>query len=448
MTHIRPFPIHQLTAAFLVALSLVTGLTLSAPVLAMECANAGAAPAILPDDTGDPSATACGEEAVAGGTESTALGYRANAPGIWATALGWGATAEGESGVALGDSAWATGNGSPALGFQAAASGDESAAVGWTANATGIWATALGWAATAEGASGVALGDSSNAVGDNDSAIGPFSYANGNASTALGPGASASGAGSAALGTLAYVSQDWSVVLGAIRWDEYEIPYANVGIGTPAPMAPLHIFRDDATRELLLLDSNEVGVTQDRPMIQLINNGGIRFQFDNVVQGTAWRFQAATGNQDNFEITKVGTGKIEFKVDADGNAYLAGLLFESSDRNAKTNIHPVDPEAILEKVTQMPISQWAYKEAPDSHHIGPMAQDFRAAFETGRSDTTLATMDTSGVALASIQALETRSRKLATENEALLKEVTLLKQEMQELKGLLLRLSPPVALNH
>ena len=232
---------------------------------------------------------------------------------------------------------------------------------------------------------------------------------------------------------------------------------ANGNIGNKAgtnPLAPLHIFRNDSTQEFILLDSEQAGGAQDRPMLRLENNGGIRFQFDNVVQGTAWRFQAATGNQDNFEITKVGTGKIEFKVDASGNAYLAGVLNESSDRNAKTNITPVDPDTVLDKVAQLPIAQWAYKESPDVHHIGPMAQDFRAAFGTGSNETTLATMDVGGVAIASIQALEARGREyesrswqLEAENQSLQSELSLLKQEVQELKALLLQLNTQVVQN-
>jgi len=232
---------------------------------------------------------------------------------------------------------------------------------------------------------------------------------------------------------------------------------ANGNIGNKAgtnPQAPLHIFRNDATQEFILLDSDQAGGAQDRPMLKLENNGGIRFQFDNVLQGTAWRFQAATGNQDNFEITKVGTGKIEFKVDANGNAYLAGVLNESSDRNAKTNITPVDPDTVLDKVAQLPIAQWAYKESPEVHHIGPMAQDFRAAFGTGSNETTLATIDVGGVAIASIQALEARGREyesrswqLEAENQSLQAELSVLKQEVQELKSLLLQLNAQVVQN-
>jgi hypothetical protein len=99
-------------------------------------------------------------------------------------------------------------------------------------------------------------------------------------------------------------------------------------------------------------------------------------------------------------------------VDNNGDAFLAGILQENSDRNAKINIVPVDPERILQKVLELPIAHWAYKETPTTRHIGPMAQDFRAAFGTGNTETALATMDTSGVALASIKALELKNRKL------------------------------------
>lgn len=38
-------------------------------------------------------------------------------------------------------------------------------------------------------------------------------------------------------------------------------------------------------------------------------------------------------------------------------------------------------------------------------HIGPMAQDFHAAFEVGEDDEHIATVDADGVALAAIQGL-------------------------------------------
>ena len=40
-----------------------------------------------------------------------------------------------------------------------------------------------------------------------------------------------------------------------------------------------------------------------------------------------------------------------------------------------------------------------------SRHLGPTAQDFRAAFGLGEDDTTISTVDEQGVALAAIQGL-------------------------------------------
>jgi trimeric autotransporter adhesin len=46
----------------------------------------------------------------------------------------------------------------------------------------------------------------------------------------------------------------------------------------------------------------------------------------------------------------------------------------------KANFEAVDPGHVLERVVAMPISTWNFKEDPGTRHIGPMAQDFKAAF--------------------------------------------------------------------
>ncbi len=63
----------------------------------------------------------------------------------------------------------------------------------------------------------------------------------------------------------------------------------------------------------------------------------------------------------------------------------------------------------------MPISTWNYKAQDDSiRHMGPMAQDFNAAFGLGVSDKLIDTIDPDGVALAAIQGLnETMVERLA-----------------------------------
>ena len=65
----------------------------------------------------------------------------------------------------------------------------------------------------------------------------------------------------------------------------------------------------------------------------------------------------------------------------------------------------------------MDISEWRYKDDPQSKHIGPMAQDFYQAFELGHTDKGISTLDSSGVALAAIQALKNENIILNMQND-------------------------------
>jgi len=77
-----------------------------------------------------------------------------------------------------------------------------------------------------------------------------------------------------------------------------------------------------------------------------------------------------------------------------------------SDRNLKEHIQPVDAHAVLAKLAALPIATWNYiADDPSVRHMGPMAQDFAAAFDLGEDDRHIHVIDASGVALASLQAL-------------------------------------------
>jgi hypothetical protein len=77
-----------------------------------------------------------------------------------------------------------------------------------------------------------------------------------------------------------------------------------------------------------------------------------------------------------------------------------------SDRNAKENVQPIDGKDVLEKLSSVPMAKWNYiGQDPGVRHIGPMAQDFRKAFNVGVTDTHISTIDADGVALAAIQGL-------------------------------------------
>jgi hypothetical protein len=84
-----------------------------------------------------------------------------------------------------------------------------------------------------------------------------------------------------------------------------------------------------------------------------------------------------------------------------------------SDSNLKENVRPVDGAALLERLSLIPISEWNYIAQDEAiRHIGPMAQDFRAAFGLGTDDRHISTVDADGVALAAIQALHEKSKEI------------------------------------
>jgi hypothetical protein len=77
-----------------------------------------------------------------------------------------------------------------------------------------------------------------------------------------------------------------------------------------------------------------------------------------------------------------------------------------SDRRLKTAFAPVDVQAVLAKLASLPIETWNYiADDPSVRHIGPMAQDFAAAFQVGEDDRHIHAVDGAGVAFAAIQAL-------------------------------------------
>jgi hypothetical protein len=125
-----------------------------------------------------------------------------------------------------------------------------------------------------------------------------------------------------------------------------------------------------------------------------------------------------------------------------------------SDRNAKEDFTAIAPGDVLAKVAAMPITQWKYKVEPAGiKHIGPMAQDFHAAFGLGDNDRGIGCVDESGVALAAIQGL---NQKLEGENAALRQELARQAARDKEMEERLSRLeqatgatlAPPASEKH
>jgi Chaperone of endosialidase len=103
----------------------------------------------------------------------------------------------------------------------------------------------------------------------------------------------------------------------------------------------------------------------------------------------------------------------------------------TSDRNAKTNITKLDGKSVLAKVASMPVSSWSFIGGEAFRQIGPMAQDFFAAFKLGNDDKSISPMNMSGVALAAIQGL---NAKLMEEVKAKNADIKRLNDEIVAIK--------------
>ena len=102
-----------------------------------------------------------------------------------------------------------------------------------------------------------------------------------------------------------------------------------------------------------------------------------------------------------------------------------------SDRNAKENFEAIDARQILDQVAALPITKWNFKFQEDSwRHIGPMAQDFSAAFGVGFDDLHISNADSNGVALAAIQGLHQMVKERDAQIAALEQRLAALEQRL------------------
>jgi len=88
---------------------------------------------------------------------------------------------------------------------------------------------------------------------------------------------------------------------------------------------------------------------------------------------------------------------------------------------------------VLAQVVALPVTQWNYKAEPGIKRIGPMAQDFHAAFHVGGDDTSISTVDEGGVALAAIQGLYAELRDRDAKIADLGRELAALKNAVASL---------------
>ena len=272
-----------------------------------------------------------------------------------------------------------------AAGYNTIASGSDSSAMGAGTTASGYASTAMGSGAVADGNYSTAMG-SGNASGDFSTAMGVQTTASGKRSTAMGGNfTTASGDNSTAMGYSARASGESSVATGYFTTASGDYSTAMGSRVSTAGRRGSFIYGDDLHPGTITSDAN---------------------------------------NQ--FKVVAIGGVKLVTGVNASGNPVAGAELASGnstwtqlSDRNAKTAIVPVDARAVLDKIAAMPLNTWQYKTQEAKYrHMGPMAQDFYAAFKLGESDTGIDTVDADGVALAAIQGLNAKLEEKVAAKDA------------------------------
>ena len=96
----------------------------------------------------------------------------------------------------------------------------------------------------------------------------------------------------------------------------------------------------------------------------------------------------------------------------------------------------MDELGLLQKLDAIPVLTWNWKaQAPAIRHLGPTAQDFRAAFGLGEDEKRISTVDAEGVVLPGVQALYRLVREKEARIERLERELAELRAAVAQLAG-------------
>jgi hypothetical protein len=224
----------------------------------------------------------------------------------------------------------------------------------------------------------------------------------------------------------------------------------SVGIGTASPQANLHVYSANNPTVVRVQSSGTPGfgrleflsnpqgdANEWRPAyIQSTDAGNFTGGLAFVVNGTgvASKFGAS-------EVMRIQNGRVGIGTTAPVSALqvvgtvTATAFNPPSDRNLKENFTPVSPREVLEKVAMLSISRWNFIGDAATLHVGPMAQDFHAAFGLGTDERHIATVDADGVALAAIQGLNEKLKQKETEIAELKHRLDVLEKNLSSQKS-------------
>ncbi len=258
----------------------------------------------------------------------------------------------------------------------------------WNETNTGLYSAALGYntSAAAQGSFAAAYGDSVSADATGGVALGYYSNTSGYAASSLGHFAEASGTSSIALGHYVLASGTSSAAFGSRASTDLHSGAIVIG--------------DASASDSLKASAN--------------NQFSVR----------------AAGGYRLFSSSDMTTG-----VTMAAGASSWGVV---SDRNRKHDFLAVDGEALLGRLRSLPVTTWRFRaeENRNVRHIGPMAQDWEAAFGFSGDTTMINMSDLDGVNLAGVKALEERTHQqqaLILEQE---RRIRALEKDLAELRTL------------
>ena len=262
---------------------------------------------------------------------------------------------------------------------------------------------------------GVGFGSGITVSGTAGFSAGASNICSGFACTAIGYTVAATGQGSTALGYRTRALGDYTTALG------HSAQTCDANVVTSSCSGTTYtgafVFGDGSSNNFVHPTANNQFVARAR--------GGVRFY-------TAGANDSNPSANNDSTLPYVPTAGVT--LSAGGSSWNA-----VSDRNRKEHFEAFDAEALLVRLSELPLTTWRYKAEADPtvRHVGPMAQDWQrlVAGPLGlNADTLLINQgDFDGVNLAAVQALEARTREQASEIAALRTRLDALEAERRGL---------------
>src|SRR5208283_2743296 len=212
----------------------------------------------------------------------------------------------------------------------------------------------------------------------------------------------------------------------------------NVGIGTTSPLLPLSVIANTASAPIYLKSqsgNDAFSILPWTPSGTYLTTG-VYYKNSGFIQDSPSQYNAMFwfgGTGALWYASNTGTPSWNLA----GGVPLwnaSGVLTGASSRTLKENFQPIDYQDLLLKIGRMDITRWNYKtEGARTTHIGPVSEDFRALFQVGDSDKSIALIDEGGIALAGVKGLLDQAAAQEKKINDLQHEIEELRAELKKL---------------